>query len=287
MGKDLFKIVVTEEMEGRRLDQILALQVSRRKARRLLAAGAVFVDGKRIKVASRRPRAGAVVRAPFDLKRAPPPLKWEQALLFRTPHFAVVQKPTKWPSAPTPYGEKGTLSHELQNHLGCEVFVVQRLDAHTSGLLLFGLSPKGAREITQAFMRREIEKEYVALVERGALPLGMIEAPLAPDTEQAGRYVVAPTGRSARTEILCVEPFSQEFQRVTLRLHTGRTHQIRVHLTHLGFPILGDQWYGGRPARRLFLHSHTLRIKSETLGNHRFVSELPHGFRAPEGTGTL
>ncbi len=275
MRDDFFTLIVDKERAGMRLDTFLAEAVSRRKARRLIENGAVFVNGVRVKVASRFVPLGAKVKAPYDLPPPPPPIDWDACLLYHNKHMAAVNKPYRWPSAPTPYGDRGTLSHALAEHLGREVLVVQRLDTHTTGILLFALSPHGAKSITRDFSEKRVRKTYLAIVPAGELPLGNINLPIGRTLHSADRYMVSEEGKPAVTEVLSCHPLNDAYQLVHLRLHTGRTHQIRVHLSHLGFPVLGDLWYQGSPAERLYLHSHTLDLDSSALGRHAFVAPVP------------
>ena len=275
MPQERFSILVTEDQRGLRLDQILATVISRRKAKKLLSYGAVFVDGKRVKVASRNVSPGAKITAPYELPPPPPPINWSETILRTTHHLVMVNKPYRWPAAPTPLGDKGTLSFALGEHLGREVFVVQRLDAHTTGVLVYTLTPMGTKAMTRAFMEKRVHKEYIAIVPGGPLNEGMISLPLSPDPDNKGRIMVDPRGKEALTEVLKVHPLDDAYQLVHLKLHTGRTHQIRVHLSHLGFPVVGDHWYKGEQRNRLFLHSYRLTLSAPLLGDHRITAPLP------------
>ncbi|MBU1240436.1 RluA family pseudouridine synthase [Myxococcota bacterium] len=275
MSEDFFTLITTDEQAGMRLDMILSTVISRRKAKKLIDNGAVFVNGSRVKVASRHLPSGTKIKAPYDIPPMPPDIDWDSCILYTGKHIVAVNKPYRWPAAPTPYGDRGTLSHALSLHLGQEVLVVQRLDTHTTGAMLYALSPHGAKSLTQAFTAKQVYKTYLAIVPAGDLPLGLISLPIGQNPHVSERYVVAQGGKPATTEVLSAHPLTDDFQLLSLRLHTGRTHQIRVHLSHLGFPVLGDLWYGGAPAERLFLHSHELKIRSKELGTHEFKALLP------------
>lgn len=274
---EFHELTVPPEASGERLDKVLGAEpgFSRTLARKLIDAGAVFVDGVRTRRAARPVAAGERIRAPRGL----PPTSGEDLgprVLHRDRHLLVVDKPAGVPSAPTPLGVRGTLPDLLKNQLGLRELprVVHRLDADVSGVLALALDREGARRLTAAFEAGTARKWYRAVV-RGALPApaGTVEAPIARDPARKGRMRVAPGGDPARTDYrdLGEVPGYPGCHALEIRLHTGRTHQIRVHLAHLGCPLVGDRWYGG-PRRvadgagalvavpRLCLHAARLEI---------------------------
>lgn len=274
---DTILVTVPPGAAGERLDRFLGAQpgFSRTLARRLIDAGAVFVQGTRIRRASRPISPGEVIRAPRGL----PPLcetSLGPRVLHQDRHLLVVDKPPGVPSAPTPLGVRGTLPELLREQLGLGQLplVVHRLDRDVSGVMALALTREGARRLTLAFEHKNVRKHYRAIV-WGAPPLesGTVEAPLGRDPARRGRMRVAPGGDPARTDFrrLGEVPGYGGCHLLELRLHTGRTHQIRVHLAHLGCPIVGDRFYGG-PLRvtdetgrtvavpRLCLHSARLEL---------------------------
>lgn len=274
--EDFFEIHVSGGLAGLRLDQVLASRVSRRLARRLIEAGAVFVDRRRVKVASRIIPEGAVVRAPFFL-----PEKngnsGDVRILLETADYVVADKPAGQATAPTLQGESSLFS-ELQEILG-PLWVVSRLDFHTSGLVPFVRNPKILHDFEQLLRSGDCIKEYTAITPLHSFASRILDFPLAADPHRTRRFCVHPKGRPARTEILEVIPLADGGrQMVRLRLHTGRTHQIRVHLAHAGAPVCGDPWYPAEsPAGRgpLLLHASRLAWVSERFGTVDLRSTPP------------
>ncbi len=263
---------VPQNMDGRRLDVVLSLRVSRRMGRRMLEAGAVFVDGRRVKVASRRVYAGQEIRIPVHLPEVQRNVDWQGLVLYRDGNLVVVNKPHGIPASPTPLGEAGTLSHELGRVLGEKLMVVHRIDADTTGLMILARHRSAARLVTEAFTRHHIRKFYLAVVQ-GHPQEGDIELPMCRD--RAGRMRVCDSGDHALTRVLWVgSPDSAGHHLVLIELITGRTHQIRVHMSHLGYPVVGDRLYGtgGGP---LMLHSWHMKITGGRLGTHSWTAPTP------------
>lgn len=233
--------------------------MSRGAARRLIAAGAVFVNGRRCRVASRLLRPGDRLRvsdAPVPAPSAPLPVLYEDASLV------AVDKPAGMPAVPTRAAAAGTAQEILEKQIGGQgrrvrLRPVHRLDADTSGVLLFAKTAAAAEALSAAFRERDAEKWYLAVV--AAEPpaeRGTIEAPMVANGRRAR---VAVPGKPALTEWIVLRS-APGATLVALRPRTGRMHQLRVHLRHAGMPVVGDRLYGGRPAPRLMLHAATLRV---------------------------
>lgn len=249
---------------GDRLDRVLprvAPGLSRRQARGLIAQGAVFIDGRRCRVASRKVEPGAKLRvhlAPVAATRAAP------AILFQDERITVVDKP-----AGVHVNESGTTARlSLLARMPGRCYVVHRLDLETTGVIVFAKSAEVAARLSAAFRARHVDKRYIAMVE-GRPEVGFIDARIGPDRRRPRARTVRADGQEARTEVVAVVP-REGCSEVHLRLETGRTHQIRVHLAHAGHPVLGDPLYGGmfavRAARgpvrvsRTLLHARRLRL---------------------------
>lgn len=285
-------ITVPAEAAGERLDRFLGSQpgFSRTLARKLIDAGAVFVGSARIRRASRPMAAGETIRAPRSLPPVPE-VELGPRLLHRDKRFLVVDKPAGVASAPTPLGVRGTLPALLAEQLGLArpPLVVHRLDRDVSGVMALALDREGARRLTRAFEEGQVRKLYRAVV-RGAPPQeeGTLDAPIGRDPARRGRMRVAPGGDPARTDYRWLGEVSTYpgLHHLELRLHTGRTHQIRVHLAHLGCPLVGDRFYGG-PLRvtdhegrsvavpRLCLHSARLELPLGAPGEALTAFEAP------------
>jgi RluA family pseudouridine synthase len=247
-----------------RLDQALARSfpdLSRTRARRLIAAGAVFVDGRRTRVAGRR-------IAPGDRLEVAEQTAGEtgQALvvLYEDEALIAIDKPAGMPSTPTRVAAAGTALETLRSQLGerdgrrPRLWPVHRLDAGTSGVLVFARTRKAAADLSAAFRGGQVEKEYAALVAgRVAEEEGRVNLAL---RSVRGRAVVDPAGKPASTE-WSVLARTGNCSLLRLRPNTGRMHQLRAHLGAVGHPVLGDRLYGGPPAARLMLHASALRLR--------------------------
>lgn len=265
--------VIGPDVDSLRLDKALGAQegCSRTLARKLIDAGAVFVNGRRVLRQSGPVRPGDHIRAPLALPPLPDVDLGEP--LHRDAHILALNKPVGVPSAPTPLGIRGTLPELARLQLGLpqRPTVVHRLDTDVSGVLVLALDRTGTRRITDWFTGGRARKWYRALV-TGAPPAaeGRITEPIGRDPGRAGRMRVDPRGDAARTDYRVLEGAPPGCTALSLRLHTGRTHQLRVHLASVGCPVLGDRWYDGslvvdgpggkRPVPRLCLHAHRLEV---------------------------
>jgi len=264
---------VAEGDVDRRLDQVLAARVeglSRRQARLLLDIGGVFVDGRRVKVASRPMHAGeevvavmggALARATQKTGRAARSAD-EQTLppftvVFEDEDIVVVDKPSGLLTAPTPESDRNNLADLLSRRPGSvPVFVVHRIDLETSGLVMFAKTADANRELSNRFRDHDLERAYLAAV-AGRFPDG---------TKRIDRPV---GGRRAVTHVEIRERFDDRATLVSCRLETGRTHQIRLHMAEVGTPVIGDTRYG-RPFSpappRMALHATKLGLAHPRTG---------------------
>ena len=277
-------LVVPSEAAGERLDQYLGgveAVGSRAAAQRLIESGAVTVDGS-----ARQKRhivkAGETVAVDLPATADPgDPAAGEGVpfeVVFEDEHLLVVDKPAGVVVHPAPGHPTGTLSQALAGRAagGAEPWrpgIVHRLDRDTSGLMVVAKSEQVHRALQELIRRRELEREYLALVEgRPDARSGTIDAPLGRDRQDRKLVSVrSDSGRGARTHFTVEE----EYPRTTLlrvQLETGRTHQIRAHMAAIGHPICGDRQYGGTKSghrlglTRQFLHAAKLRFTHPITG---------------------
>lgn len=245
-----------------RLDRFLAdqLQLSRTQSARLVAAGAVQVNGA-VARASRVLARGDQVTVTFPADQPPRTLRPADiplSIVYEDDHLAVIDKPAGLVVHPAPGHWDDTLVNALVARGttlagGAEgrPGIVHRLDRDTSGLMLVAKTDLAHRKLGAAIAARRVRREYAALawghLDRSPLA---IEAPLARHPQDRKRMSVAAGGRTARTDAFVVARFDVG-ELLRLRLHTGRTHQIRVHLAHAGHPVIGDPVYGGGGSRRI------------------------------------
>ena len=270
---------------GERLDRFIAVRggISRGEARRALEAGGVFLDGRRCKVASRALRAGQSVAVNLEEsgRAARPAVPLERGrLLYADAEIAAVDKPAGVPAQPTLTTDSGTLPELVAALLASPVTLVHRLDRETSGVTVFARTAAAGAALAEAFRSGAPEKTYLALAARAPTPReGRVDAPLGKDPVRAGLRRVDPRGDPAATRYRTLRE-GPEAALVEASPETGRTHQIRVHLAHLGAPLLGDARYGG-PRRvgeiavpRVMLHARRLILAHPATGA-RLVLEAP------------
>ncbi len=263
------KFEVAADEAGLRLDQVVPKRVaglSRRKARAVIDLGGVFVDRARVKVAGRPVRAGQQIEVNVGgaIERSEPPLAPD--IVFVDDHVIVAEKPAGLVTAPTPESDRGDLLDQLAHRYG-EVYLVHRLDLPTSGLLVFARTRDANKRLGDAFVRHDVDREYRA-VAIGAVTEQTVDRPI--------------QGKRAVTHIAVVEPLAGATL-VAVRLETGRTHQIRIHLAGLGHPVAGDPQHGGEASRkftprapRLALHAAMLGFTHPATGERvRFERGLP------------
>ncbi|HEY0350737.1 MAG TPA: RluA family pseudouridine synthase [Gemmatimonadales bacterium] len=252
--------VLTPQSE--RLDRFLAdqLAISRTQAARLVADKLVSIGGKPAR-ASRLLSRGETVTVQLPEQEPPRTLKpraMPLAVVFEDEHLAVIDKPAGLVVHPAPGHWDDTLVNALVARGttlagGAEgrPGIVHRLDRDTSGLMIVAKTDIAHRRLGAAIAARRVGRSYAALV-WGHLDKSpvQIDAPIGRQQHDRKRMVVSATGRAARTDASVVARFGA-VDLLRLELHTGRTHQIRVHLAHVGHPVVGDPVYGGGGSRRI------------------------------------
>ncbi len=281
----------TPEDAGTRIDAFLAAPLgSRSRAARLLAAGAVTVDGRAV-MKSVKLAGGEHVRVDEALDPAEEPAdvgEGEPAafgVAFEDDHLLVVDKPPRVVVHPARGHRSGTLAQALAGRAagGAEDWragIVHRLDRDTSGLLVVAKTEGVHRALKEQLTERGITREYAALVEgRPPARSGTIDAPIGRDRKVRTRNSTdTDVPKEARTHFELAEALPQHTL-LRVRLETGRTHQIRVHLQAIGFPVAGDPEYGTAGVlglTRQFLHAQLLAFTHPVTGEPvEVTSPLP------------
>ena len=284
---------VAESQAGSRLDRAVADHESvgtRALAERLLRDGAVTVDGV-ARPKSHRLEVGSVVE--IELPESTAGLLPEPAtvpVVYEDEHLLVVDKPAGMTVHPGAGTGSGTLAAQLLS-LGAtggdpeRPGIVHRLDRGTSGLLVVARSSVAFDALREAIRTREVERRYVALVHgRPRSRSGRIDAPIGRDRrDPTRRSLDTDEPREAVTWFDVIE-LLPERARLDVRLETGRTHQIRVHLAAIGLPVSGDPTYGVKGdlgLERQFLHAHKLRFTHPVSGEELALeSSLPSDLEA-------
>jgi 23S rRNA pseudouridine1911/1915/1917 synthase len=273
------RLEVTDDHAGERLDGLLAGPLgSRARAQKLIEAGLVTVDGQ-ARPKRHLVKAGEVVEvadepaAPEHERAADVPFE----IVYEDDDLLVVDKPPGLVVHPAPGHTTGTLAQALGPGAG----IVHRLDRDTSGLLVVAKSEPITLALQQAIQRRDVAREYLALVHgRPPARSGTIDAPVGRDRRARTRHSIdTGTPRDAVTHFE-VERALGEYSLLRVRLETGRTHQIRVHLQAIGHPVAGDPEYGGTVGElsltRQFLHAARLAFEHPRTGERiELESPLP------------
>ena len=295
---------VPEELAGKRLDVALArmlAQFSRRQLQDWIRAGHVLVEGEMAR--PRDPVEGcerieiwpqAVASSQCE------PQDLLLAVIFSDDDLIVLNKAAGQVMHPAPGHPDGTVQNALLFHFPATARVpragiVHRLDRDTTGLVAVAHNPESCVVLARQLQAREIQRQYQALVQGELVAGGTIKEPIGRHPRQRQRMCVREGGREAVTHYR----IRQKFRGLTLldvRLESGRTHQIRVHLAHLGYPVVGDPVYGGRarspagmPASvrdavrgfgRQALHACALQLRHPTQGTLLgWKADLPEDFR--------
>ncbi len=281
----------SEQQVGERLDVVLASQfeeLSRSRAKKVIDLGGVHINGRRTRSCSASLQGGDLVEVYLDNQPLDPFRIADEHILYQDKYLIVLNKPAQVDTQPTHARFKGTLYEALRWHLEtpfnrhqkCDIGMVQRLDRGTSGLITFSLHSKAHKAMTQTFVGHAIEKKYLALV--SGVPKtdgGEIRSLLARSRHDNRVRSVVKGGKEAITQFRVIEKFDH-YCLLEVTILTGRSHQIRVHMSENGHPLLGDTLYDGLSSigsltfERPLLHAFQLKFAHP-------VTREPLFFEAP------
>ncbi len=280
----IFKFEIEKVDSGVRIDKFLALKtgISRRMVKKIILSGGCFLNGKRCHIQSYILREGDRVKLFFEEKgEFNTYLLNEKDILFEDEYFLVINKISGVPVSLSVTGvedsiQRGIIRYFKNIGIYHRPSVIHRLDKGTSGVLIFGKSKEVEKRFYEMFRNREIEKEYIAvLCGEVKEKRGRIKTKIARDPKFLNKYKIAYNrGKEAitRFKLLKVE---KNLSFVKLIPKTGRPHQLRVHMSFYGNPILGDTLYGGREENRLYLHAHRLKFKHPITNREIEIKCLP------------
>jgi len=292
---------VPPDAEGTRLDRFLVSVIgdrSRSQIQRLIDAGHVQVGGRAAKANQAvRPGQDVAIHIPEPVDATPRPETLPLRIVYEDRDLVVVDKPAGMVVHPAAGHDSGTLVNALLHHvtdlsgIGGEKRpgIVHRLDRGTSGLMVVAKNDAAHDELSRQFHDREVEKEYIALVWCVVQAGRRIDAPIGRDPVQRKKMSArARRSRSAVTRIVRADVLNPALTLARVAIQTGRTHQIRVHLSAIGHPVVGDALYGGVRRRvpgdlravthldRPFLHAARLAFTHPGDGRRmEFESPLP------------
>lgn len=281
------------EQSGQRLDdaaKAIFPQLSKTQLRRIIDLGGCAVNQVMVRVASREVRQGdEIIIGLMEPERFVDVSLKKEELLFEDRHYLALNKASGINSQRTPYQLKGTVEYAVAMYLKGEgssepARVIHRLDRGTSGVMFFPKNKQAATWIANELKNSRVEKVYWAVV--SDLPeqeTWTVDAPIGKLNKF--RYGVTLPGKPSVTNFRVIAT-SGRYALIEARPVTGRTHQIRVHLTHSGLPIVGDAPYGGAPAARMMLHCRSMSFQSqnkELIAANAPVDELFRQFMEMSG----
>ncbi len=224
--------------------KLLAAQenISNNEAKRLIDDGFVYAHNKKIAIAR------ALIPAKTHFK-----VEWPRPIttLFEDDRLLAIDKPA------------GQESYDLEKKFGHKL--IHRLDKPTSGVILMAKTEAFLAEAIEAFKAQRVKKSYLAAVSGVVAEAFTVDLPVW--TEKGTKAISRIDPKRGQPAVTIATPYrvSGKKSLLSVEIPTGRTHQIRVHLAHAGYPIIGDERYGGRPYKRLMLHAHTIALLGYTL----------------------
>jgi 23S rRNA pseudouridine1911/1915/1917 synthase len=283
------------ESSGERLDRFVALrspELSRSYIQKLIEEGWITVNSRLAKSSLKLKLGDSVVVT--EPPPEPSPLTPEHIPLnvhYEDADIIVIDKPAGMTTHPAPGSRSGTLVNALLGLLPKlaesdnpeRPGIVHRLDKETSGLIVVAKNRKALETLSNQFKSRRVKKVYLALVKGHVKPdRGLIDAPIGRDPVHRQRMAVINSGRPSQTAYR-VKRYLEGYTLLELKPETGRTHQIRVHLAEIGYPVVGDAVYGSKSTLvpRQFLHAYKLTFRLPSNGEQvTFTTQLPDDLKA-------
>lgn len=247
--------IIPEELAGCRLDQALAKlcpDYSRSVLKQWIVSGGVLVDDQQKKPKDKM-HGGEVLKIQVQEQAEKGRAEAEDIPLnihYQDDHLIIINKPAGLVMHPGAGNWTGTLMNALLHHFPelktlSRAGIVHRLDQDTTGLLVVARTQQAFYQLTKALEKREISREYEAVIRGGMIAGGSVDEPIGRHPIDRKKMAVRIGGRVATTHYRLIQRFAH-YTHIHLKLETGRTHQIRVHMAHLRHPVVGDPVYSGR-----------------------------------------
>lgn len=274
-----------ESEEPARIDSYLAdniKELSRSSIQKLIQNGSVSVDEKIVK-SNHRMRLGETVLVIFDpvqLKEIP---DIELPILYEDDNCLVIDKPIGvLTHSKGQFNPEATVATFIRSRLkgldGERAGIVHRLDRATSGVIICAKTPEALSRLQKQFSSRNVKKTYIAKITGQITPSeAIIDMPIERNPKKPQTFRAGKNGKPATTHYKVIKT-GDDSQLIELMPETGRTHQLRVHLSQLGHPIIGDTFYEGKKADRLYLHAQKLEITLPDSQRKVFMSPVPDDF---------
>lgn len=294
-----FKFQIEEKLEGARLDVVLSLsleEISRSQIQKLIENGQVKLNGEICKIkkvqVKEKDEIEMNIPAPEKLNIVGENIPLD--IVFEDSHILIINKPKGMVVHPAPGNQTGTLVNAIMYHCGDRLSsingivrpgIVHRIDKNTSGLLMIAKTDMAHFSLAKQLADHSVNREYRAIVWNNFLQdEGQVNLPIGRDPKNRLKQAVTDIhSKEAVTHYKVIERFG-DFTYLELKLETGRTHQIRVHMAHIKHPLLGDQVYG--PQKKIFgvdtqmLHAKKIGFVHPETGLYmEFDSELPNEFK--------
>lgn len=288
------RLILEAGESGKRLDAYLAenTELTRSRIQQLIKEENVRVNDKKVKSSYKIEIGDKIeILIPEEKQIDLVPQNININILYEDNDIAVIDKKAGLVIHPSYGHESGTLVNAIMFHIKdlsgingeIRPGIVHRLDKDTSGLIIIAKNDKAHNRLSEMFKEKEIDKTYLAIV-KGSISkdAGKVETQIGRDTKDRKKMcVVKSNGKTAVTNFLVLDK-NDKFSLVKVNIETGRTHQIRVHMKYLGYPILGDSVYGkeSKTVKRQMLHAYKLEFKHPVTGEEMTIrSEIPEDFK--------
>lgn len=266
----------------KRLDVVVGMYLqgkSRTSIRGLIEQGKILVNNK-LQKAGYKLKVSDVITIDYDESSESPETTLDLPIIFEDDDCIVIDKPIGLLTH-----SKGTLNVEAtvasfilpktRKLAGNRAGIVHRLDRATSGVIICAKNIEALKWLQKQFANRKVKKTYFAIIKVGLSPSeAIIDMPIQRNSKKPKQFMVGANGKPAVTKYKVIKS-NKNYSLVELIPQTGRTHQLRVHLNQLKHPIVGDLFYNGETASRLFLHAYSLEITLPNKTRQVFVSKLP------------
>lgn len=244
---NITEYIVTEEWADKSIKELLRKQGISVTLLKKVKYGGILINGNAVTVRAKLCVGDRVsIVLPKEKSEGIPPMNIPLSIVYEDEDVLVVDKPRNMPTHPSKGNNLPTLANAVMGHYGGDFVFrsVNRLDRDTSGLVIIAKNQISAGRLSESMKRGEFRKYYECVVEGIPVPAnGIIDAPIMRECEGSIKRIVHPDGKRAVTEY-SVESYDNLTSICRIRLHTGRTHQIRVHMSYIGHPLVGDFLYG-------------------------------------------